>query len=76
MRVVLEHPPPRVMPPLKLKIEYGKAMGSADLPHLAERITAELHNKIKIRPVIEFVEPGSLPQETRKTPIFEKKYDS
>jgi phenylacetate-CoA ligase len=76
MRVVLEHPPPRVVPPLKLKIEYGKAMGSADLPHLAERITAELHNKIKIRPVIEFVEPGSLPKETRKTPIFEKKYDS
>ena len=42
---------------------------------LAERIPTELHNRIKIRPVIEFVDPGSLPKETRKTPIFEKKYD-
>jgi phenylacetate-CoA ligase len=61
MRVVLKHPPPRVVPPLKLKIEHGKAMGRADLPDLAERITTELHNRIKIRPVIGFVEPGSLP---------------
>jgi phenylacetate-CoA ligase len=76
MRIVLENPPPRVVPPLRLKIEYGKAMGSAGLPDLAERIATELHNRIKVRPAIEFVEPGSLPKETRKTPIFEKKYDS
>ena len=75
MRVVLDNPPPRVVPPLKLKIEHGQSVGQADLPALAEKITTELHNKIKIRPLIEFVEPGSLPKETRKTPIFEKKYD-
>jgi phenylacetate-CoA ligase len=76
IRVVLEHPPPRVVAPLKPKIEHGKAMGRADLPHLAKRITTELYNRIRIRPVIEFVESGSLPKETRKTPLFEKKYDS
>jgi len=75
MRIVLEAPPPRVVPPVRLKIEHGKDIGQADLPGLANRISAALHNGIKIRPEIEFVEPGALPKETRKTPVFEKKYE-
>jgi len=75
MRVVLESPPPRVVPPVRLKIEHGKDIAQADLPGLADRISAALHNTIKIRPEIEFVEPGALPKETRKTPVFEKKYE-
>jgi len=75
MRIVLESPPPRVVPPVRLKIEHGKDIGQADLPGLANRISAALHNTIKIRPEIEFVEPGALPKETRKTPVFEKKYE-
>ena len=47
----------------------------ADLDQLAEKIAAKLHDRIKIRPTIQFVGPGSLPKETRKTPLFEKKYD-
>lgn len=74
MRILLENPPPRVVPPLKLKIEHGKAVGQAELTALAERIGTAIHNGIKIRPVIEFVEPDSLPRETRKTQVFEKKY--
>ena len=75
MRVVLESPPPRVVPPVRLKIEHGKDIAQADLPGLADRISAALHNTLKIRPEIEFVEPGALPKETRKTPVFEKKYE-
>jgi hypothetical protein len=45
------------------------------LPDLAQRIRAVLHNKMKIRPEIELVPPGTLTKETRKTPIFEKKYE-
>jgi phenylacetate-CoA ligase len=75
MRVVLDAPPPRVVPPVKLKIEHGHNIGQHDLEGLAKKISATLHNAIKIRPEIEFVEPGSLPKETRKTPIFEKKYE-
>jgi phenylacetate-CoA ligase len=76
MRIVLESPPPRVIPPIHLKIEHGKDIGKADLPGLAERISRALHDNIKIRPEIEFVEPGELPKETRKTPVFEKKYQA
>jgi phenylacetate-CoA ligase len=75
MRIVLESPPPRVVPPVKLKIEHGKGIGKADLPGLAGRISDALHNNIKIRPHIEFVGPEELPKETRKTPLFEKKYE-
>lgn len=74
MRIVLNDPPPRVIPPLVLKIEHGRDVGSADLPGLAERISTCLHDVIKIRPKIEFVEPEALPKETRKTPVFEKLY--
>ena len=75
MRVVLDAPPPRVIPPVRLKIEHGKEIGQGDLPGLSKRISAALHNKIKIRPEVVFVKPGELPKETRKTPIFEKKYE-
>ena len=75
MRIVLHNPPPRVVPPVRLKIEHGKDIDQADLPGLANRISAALHDEIKIRPEIEFVEPGALPKETRKTPVFEKKYE-
>ena len=74
MRILLDNPPPRVIPPLKLKIEHGKAIGQAELAALAERIGTAIHNRIKIRPEIELVEPESLPRETRKTQVFEKKY--
>jgi phenylacetate-CoA ligase len=75
IRVVLDNPPPRVVPPVKIKVEHGKNIGKADLPGLANKISKALHNKIKIHPEIEFVEPGTLPKETRKTPIFEKRYE-
>jgi phenylacetate-CoA ligase len=75
MRVVLDAPPPRIVPPLKLKIEHGKDMAPDDLPGLSRRIIEALHNQLKIRPEIQFVAPGDLPKETRKTPIFEKAYE-
>jgi phenylacetate-CoA ligase len=75
MRIVLDAPPPRVVPPLRLKVEHSKNVGQADLPGLAQGIIAALHSKIKIRPEIELVPPGTLPKETRKTPVFEKSYE-
>lgn len=75
MRVVLNAPPPRVVPPLKVKIEHGKGIGRQDFPGLQKRIGDALHHSIKVRPEIELVPPGTLPKETRKTPIFEKAYE-
>ena len=75
MRIVLDNPPPRVIPPLKLKIEHSKDVGKEELEGLGDKIVKATHDKIKIRPEIEFVEPGTFPPESRKTPLFEKKYE-
>ena len=75
IRIVLENPPPRVVPPLKIKVEHGKHIGKDDLKGLSKKISDALHHEIKIRPAIQFVAPNTLPKETRKTPIFEKVYE-
>jgi phenylacetate-CoA ligase len=74
MRIVLDTPPPRVVPPLKLKVEFGPETRQPDLEGLAEKITRALHDRLKIRPFIEWLPPGSLEKSTRKTPVFEKTY--
>jgi phenylacetate-CoA ligase len=75
MRIVLDHPPPRVIPPLKLKLEYGVETREPDLSGLANEINRALHDQCKIRPQIEWVPPGTLEKSTRKTPVFEKNYE-
>ncbi len=75
MRIVLDQPPPRVIPPLKLKLEYGVETREPDLSGLANEINRALHDQCKIRPQIEWVQPGSLGKSTRKTPVFEKNYE-
>jgi len=75
MRIVLDQPPPRVIPPLRLKLEYGVKTRELDLPGLANEISKALHDRCKIRPQIEWVKPGSLEKSTRKTPLFEKNYE-
>ncbi len=75
MRIVLESPPPRVVPPIKFRIERGGHIGQGDPPDLDKKISQVLHDSIKIRPGIEFPGPGELPKETRKTPVFENKYE-
>ncbi|UCF57923.1 MAG: phenylacetate--CoA ligase family protein, partial [Deltaproteobacteria bacterium] len=76
MRIILNQPPPRVIPPLKLKLERGAEIGDSELEGLADEIIHTLHSKLKIRATIDWVRPGSLEKSTRKTPIFEKTYEN
>jgi len=75
MRIVLDEAPPRVVPPLKLKLEYGSQMREPELDGLAKEISQTTHNQLKIRPSIEWVKPGTLEKSTRKTPVFERRYE-
>ncbi len=75
MRIVLSEPPPRVVPPLQIKLEHGEDTRQDDLPGLGEAIAGALHDQLKIRPVFEWVAPGSLEKSTRKTQVFEKAYE-
>lgn len=74
MRIVLNNPPPRVVPPLQLKLEYGLKTEERDLPALEERIKKALSFEVKVNPTIIWVEPKSLEKSLAKTPVFENNY--
>jgi phenylacetate-CoA ligase len=75
MRIVLEVPPPRVVPPLKVKIEYGKDIEKHQLPDLENEIKTAMSHHIKLTPEIIWVQPNTLEKSLRKTPLFEKAYE-
>ena len=74
-RIVLEVPPPRVIPPLKLKVEYGEDMRESDLPGLEEEILEKMHAINKIRPEITWLKPNTLERAVKKTRLLEKAYE-
>jgi phenylacetate-CoA ligase len=65
-----------VVPPLVLKLEHGHLTRESELAELADEISAVLHKRLKVRPVIEWVVPGDLPRSTHKTSFFEKNYEN
>jgi phenylacetate-CoA ligase len=74
-RIVLTEKPPRVVPPLKLKVEHGEDIKKEELDSLADEINEDMHKLLKIRPDITWLKPGTLERETTKTQLLEKKYE-
>ena len=73
-RIVLDVPPPRVIPPLKLKIEHGESTDKEELKGLEEEIRGKMKSLLKINPAITWLEPNSLERATKKTQLIEKNY--
>lgn len=71
LRIVLDGPPPRVTPPLRLKVEYGEGVREGDLQGLRQRLIRALHDRLTVRPEVELVAPGTLPRSTHKTQLIE-----
>ncbi len=74
-RIVLGTPPPRVEPPLKLKVEYGEGVNQDELDALAKEIGEVMHTKLRIRPQIEWLAPMTLERSEMKTRFIEKAYE-
>lgn len=74
-RIVLDAPPPRVVPPLKLKIEHGEGVSADELARLGEKIRTRMHGALKITPAIEWLKPGTLERARHKTAWIEKSYE-
>ncbi|WP_034141070.1 phenylacetate--CoA ligase family protein [Desulfosporosinus sp. BICA1-9] len=74
-RIVLDQRPPRVVPPLKLKLEYGEGIREGDLGPLEHQILVQMHKQLKIRPSINWVPFNSLDRSTKKTQLIEKLYE-
>jgi len=74
-RIVLDEPPPRVVPPLKLRVEHGPDVRAEELPALEKEVQERMHKLLKIRPAIEWLAPNTLEREARKTQLLEKRYE-
>jgi phenylacetate-CoA ligase len=74
-RILLDEPPPRVVPPVKLKIEFGKDVRKEDLDQLNREVEEKMHQAVKIRPKIQWVEAQSLERSDKKTQYIEKLYE-
>lgn len=74
-RVVLDSPPPRVVPPLVLKVEHREGVLKTDLGYIEEALKSALHRELRITPDIDWVGAGTIEKQLTKTPLFEKRYE-
>jgi phenylacetate-CoA ligase len=73
-RIVLANPPPRVVPPLKIRVEYGQGITEGGIDSLRLEMEEKMSNLLRFRPSIEFVSPESLERTVGKVKLFEKRY--
>lgn len=75
MRIVLTSKPPKVTPPMQMKVEYSPEMTPEQADELAKTMEAEISAKLRVRPKIEMVPTNSLKRDpAKKVNYFEKKY--
>ena len=70
-RIMLDEPPPRVVPPLKLRVERGDATPRAALPALEAEILHAMHERLRMTPQITWLEPNELERSPHKTRFIE-----
>jgi phenylacetate-CoA ligase len=74
-RIVLDEPPPRVVPPLKLKVEHTEKVREEDLQKVESELLGKMHQLLKIRPAVTWLEPNTLERAAKKTQLLEKSYE-
>jgi phenylacetate-CoA ligase len=75
LRIVLDEKPPRVVPPLKIRVEHAEGVAGTKLEALEKEIVETMSSRLKITPKILWVEPGSLERSHYKGQVFEKTYE-
>ncbi|WP_202125256.1 phenylacetate--CoA ligase family protein [Actinomadura physcomitrii] len=73
-RIVLDDPPPRVVPPLVLRVERGENVPDEQLPALANEIEERMSSTLKVSPRIEWVAPYTFERTGGKTNFFDRRY--
>jgi len=75
IRIVLDEKPPRVVPPLKVRVEHTAGLSGPELTALENEIVEAMSKRLKISPRILWAEPGSLERSHYKGHVFEKFYE-
>src|SRR5207244_12493783 len=73
VQILLDAPPPRVEPPLRLQVEHGAAPG--DLEALKRELEGLIREKLVARADVELVPPGTLPRFEMKAQLIRKLYE-
>ena len=71
VRIVLDAQPPRVNPPLRLRVEAGQGIDSDGEQALAAELAETMHRRFAVRPVVEMVAAGALERTTHKQKLIE-----
>lgn len=71
MRIVLDAPPPKVTPPLRLEIEAAEGLDEDGQQDLAQRLSRAMHDRLTVTPRVTVVPAGSLPRSTHKKQLIE-----
>ncbi|MFQ5829815.1 MAG: 2-oxoacid:acceptor oxidoreductase family protein [Candidatus Methylomirabilia bacterium] len=71
MRILLDQPGHRVTPPLRLVVEHGPEVAGPGIPALKAVLEQMIHEKLKVRPEVQMVAPGTLERATHKTKLIE-----
>lgn len=72
-RILLDEPPPRVVPPLKLRIERGEQTVDSALPDLEAEMLKAMKERLKLTPKISWLAPNELERSAHKTRFIEVK---
>jgi phenylacetate-CoA ligase len=72
LRLVVTGEPPRVEPPLRLRVERGPEADPAGDEQLAREIAARMHERLAVRPEVDVVDPDSLERTTHKARLIER----
>ena len=70
-KILLDKPGPSVIPPLKIKIEYGHGLEEKDITVLEEQMQKTFKETVRVTPKFLWVPPESIPRETKKTKLIE-----
>jgi phenylacetate-CoA ligase len=70
-RIVLAGAPPRVTPPLRLRVERGEGSAEEDDAALVNALSERMHARLSVRPKVEVLPAGSLPRTAHKSTMIE-----
>jgi phenylacetate-CoA ligase len=73
-RIVLDAPGPRVVPPLRVRVERGEAVDEHGGEQLAGQVETLMHQRLSVRPEVEIVPCGTFERVTHKEKLLERRY--
>jgi len=73
LQIMLDEPPPKVSPPLRITVEYGRDVG--DLAALRTKIEGLIKDRLSIPSKVDLVPPETLPRYDMKGQLVRKLYE-